>query len=319
MAATTLYYNNVGIIDRYGVGKHALDKEIDKLRMRFNKVVLQGASLVRKETPRGGVYTEATFGTNVELPRKNEDSDRLPMVTPIPGFKASVTVTNFRLALQVERSYTEDDLQGVVRKQMSGLLTSFRRLYEYAIADKYNNITSTAAGYVGADGVAMASASHPFERRETGTWSNIETGAALTLSTFSTARKNLRKRTEEFGYPLLLQPKLLLVSAENEQKARELKTSELNPENALNQPNVWKNDDWTWRVYDYLTTTTGWYMFGDMPQEQSGIVLAEAVAPNIADLEGRDLSTDIIWGQRGRCRFGLVCVDGKNFNYNAGA
>lgn len=315
----TLYYNQVGIIERYGVGKHAIDKTIDMMRLRLNKIVLQGQRFVRKETPRGGTYKEASYSSNLELPRVNNDSERLPFVTPIPGYPSSGTVVTYRLGLQIERAYMEDDLQGIVRKQASGLLTAGRRLYEYAIADKINNLTSTGAAYLGGDGVAMASATHPHERRETGTWSNLETGAALSLASFSTSRKNMRKRTEEFGYPLQLTPALLVGPADLEQKMRELKTAEKAPENALNQPNVWRNDDWDFMVYDYMTSTTAWFLTANVPQENAGIVLAEAVAPNVSDLEGIDKSTDIIGGQRFRCRFVIVNVDGKAIQYNAGA
>jgi len=313
----TLYYNNVGIIDRFGVGKHALDKEVDALRMRYNKNPLQGGRFVREETATGGVYTEASYGTNLELPRENEDSARLPFVTPIPGYKKSATIVNYRLALQVERSYTEDDLKSVIRKQMSGLINSPRLLIEYLIASWMNNLTS--GSYLGADGVALVSATHPHERRETGTWSNSETSAALTLTTFSTGRKNLRKRTDEFGYPSPLAPRLLYGPPELEQKMRELKTAEKAPENALNQPNVWRNDDWDWFVYDYLSSTTGWGLIANLPQEYMGLVIAYGVRPNIAPLTGRDLSTDIVWGQRLRMRVVVSGQDGRWVQYNAGA
>lgn len=315
----TLYYNQVGIIDRYGVGKHALDKAVDALRVRYNKLLLQGQRLVRRAQPRGGTYTESTFGTNIELPRQNEDSDRLPFVTPIPGYKGSVTVTNYRLAMQVERSYTEDDLKGVVRQEMSGLLNSGRRLIEYSIADHWNNLTSASSPYAGLDGVAIASASHPHYRSESGTWSNVETSAALTSTTWSTARKNLHKRTEEFGYPLALTPALLISCVENEQKMRELKIAEKVPENATNQPWVFAKDKWDYMVYDYQTSTTAWGLLADLPEEYRGWAYAETVAPNIASLEGADLSTDIIWGQRLRMRFGILAVDGIGLQYNAGA
>lgn len=313
----TLYYNQVGIIDRYGVGKHALDKEIDKLRVRYNKNPLQGSQFVRQENATGGVYTEATFGTSLELPRQNEDSERVPMATPIPGYKATGTVVNYRLGLQVEKSYVEDDLKGVVRKQCSGLLNSGRMLVEYQIAAYMNNLTSSS--YPGADALALVSASHPFERREQGTWSNLETGAALSLTTFSTARKNMRKRTNEFGYPNPLTVRLLQVGADGEQKARELKTAEKNPENALNQPNVWRNDNWDYFVYDFQTSTTAWNLFADVPEEFKGIVYVNRVQPNIAPLEGRDMSTDIVWGQRLRIRSVVVGVTGYFLQHNEGA
>lgn len=314
----TLYYNQVGIIERSGVGKDALDKTMDALRMRYNAQPLQGSMFVRKEMANGGTYKESTFGNSLPLMTINEDTDDLNYVTPIPGYKGSVTIVTRRLALRVERSYVEDDLKGVVRRQMSGLLGAGRLTYEYAIADKMNNLTSSASGYAGADGAAMASATHTHERAETGTWSNLETAAALSLTTLSTARANLRKRPNEFGYPNPLRMKLLVVPPDLEGKARELKVVGKDPETSTNRPNVWASDPWEVFVYDYMTDTNAWILFGDMPEEYKGIVLAERVAPTISSFDEPG-NPDIVYNQRIRARFALLNMDGKNIQYNAGA
>lgn len=314
----TLYYNQVGIIERSGLGKDALDKEIDALRERYNAQPLQGSMFVRRETPKGGVYSESTYGTSLELLRINEDTADLPYVTPIPGYKGTCTIVTRRLALRVEKSFVEDDQKGVVRRMQSGLLGASRMTYEYAIADKMNNLTSSSAGYAGADGAAMASASHPHERAETGTWSNYETAAALALTSFSTARTNLRKRPNEFGYPNPLKVKMLVVPPDLEGKARELKTAEKDPDTSTNRPNVWRNDPWDVFVYDYFTDTNGWFLFGDMPEEYKGIVLAERVAPQLESFDEPG-NPDVVYNQRVRCRFALLNMDGKNLQYNVGA
>jgi len=318
--ATILYYNQPGYIERQGVGKDALDKQIDKMRLRSNKTVLQGAKFYRVETPRGGVFKEAAYGNGVELPRKSEDSAPLPAVTSVPGYTATATIETYRSSIKVERAMVEDQLSPVVRKMMSGMIRSGRLTLEYAMADKWNNITSTSTGYVGPDGVALASASHPQERRETGTWSNIETGATLTHAAFTTARTNMRKRTDEFGYVMSVFPRALVVPPDLEGKAKEIKQSEKVPENALNAKNVWRSDPWEVFVYDYLTDTNAWTLWGDVPADAKPFIMAQKVAPSLAPLTGSDKSTDIIWGQRLRMRFATTAQsDGMRWvQYNAG-
>jgi len=319
MAAEVLTYVEPGYIERDGVAAGALDKEMDKFRLRSNKTVLQGSRFYRNVQARGGKYRESNYGNGLELPRKSEDGDILPASTPIPGFTENIDIVNYRSSIKASRTIVEDQLFPVVRKMMSGQLRSAKLALEYAMADRWNNLTSTAAGYVGADGVAVASATHPHERRETGTWSNIETGGALTQASFSTARKNMRRRTDEFGYVMSVFPRALVVSPDNERKAREIKTSELVPENSLNANNVWRKDPWEVFVYDYLTSTTEWSLWGDRDKEDCGFLMAMVGTPNIKSLEGADKSTDIIFGTRLRMRYATGVLTEKNLQFNAGA
>jgi hypothetical protein len=277
---------------------------------------MQGAQFYRTETPRGGVYTEASYGTMVQLPVVNQDSDDLPFVTPSSGFKKTFTVVNYRSAIQAERTTVEDELEPLVRKQMSGMLTSARLLLEYAMVNPLNNATSSS--YLGADGVALASASHPFERKQTGVWSNLETSSALTTANFSTARLNLRKRKNEWGDTMALSTKSIVVPPDLEEKALQIMASEKIAENDLNAKNVWMNK-YNVIVWDYLTDTNGWFLLGDMPALNKGLVYVEAVAPNVASTEGKDKSTDIIWGQRLRMRFTVGHTVCREIQYNAGA
>jgi len=317
MAAEVLLYSQPGYIDRNGVGADALDKEMDKLRARSNETILQGARFIRTATPRGGVYKEADYGTGLELPRKSEDTDQMPFVTPVPGFDVSISVVNFRLAIQVEQSMIEDQIHPVVKKMMSGLLRSGKLNIEYGIADKMNNLTSTDAAYVGADGVAVASSTHPFARRETGTWSNLESATALTTTNLFTAMKNLRNRTDEFGYKKVIMTRQLVGPVDLLKKMAEIKESKLIPENALNTANT--QTDWTWSVYDYLTDTNAWFLLGDRPADENGLIFVQKVAPNIKPLEGRDKATDIKWGTRLRMRVGFGVHIWDNLQYNQGA
>lgn len=316
MASALGLQSNPGYIDRHGCAQHALDKTVDALRAIYNKIPLQGAQFFRTESPKGGVYTEASYGTMVQLPTINQDSDDLPFVTPSSGFKKTFTVVNYRSAIQAERTTVEDELEPLVRKQMSGMLTSGRLLLEYSMANVLNNATSTS--YLGSDGVALASASHPYERKITGTWSNLETASALSTANFSTARLNLRKRANEWGDTMALPTKAIVVPPDLEEKALQIMASEKVAENALNNKNVWMNK-YSVIVWDYLTDTNAWFLLADMPDINKGLVYVEAVAPNVMSTEGKDKSTDIIWGQRLRMRFTVGHTVCREIQYNAGA
>lgn len=318
--AITLRYPEVGIFETSGIGKTAIDKTIDAMRIQYNSQPLQGAMFVRKETPRGGSYTEAEYSNLLVLPQVNEDSAKLPYAVAVPGYKATVSTVTYRLAVVAERKMMEDDLQGMLRKSMSGLFGMGRLAIEYAIADKMNNLTSSSSGYAGADGSAMAADAHQPPRQQGSTWDNLETAAALSLTTFSTGRTNMRKRTDAagFGYINPLTVARLVGAPDLEQTMRELKTAEKNPATSTNQPNVFRNDDWDWFVYDYQTDTNAWMLRANVPEEYLGMVYAESAAPNLAPLTFGD-NPDLLWGQRLRMRFAILNVSGFALQYNAGA
>lgn len=311
-----------GYIERHGVGAEALDKEMDKLVVRSNATVLQGAQFFRTAMAKAGSYKESDVGTSLELPPENEDSDNLPFATPIQGYSKSITIVNRRLAIQVERSFTEDELFSVARKLMGGLVRSGRLSIEYAMADILNNLVTDSSTYWGADGCPVAYASHPQTRRATGTWSNIGTAAALTTTTMFTAYTAMRKRTDEWGYKDPIRLSLLVVPPELEKKAAEIKGSTLVPETSINAKNVMPElADWGYTVYDYATDTNAWWLWGNKGNEEdyNGFIYVQRVAPSVGPVEGKDKATDIIWGQRLRMRVGFGTRIVKNMEYNEGA
>jgi len=318
MAAKILKFSQPGVIDRLGVAADALDKSIDALKERYNRTPLEGAQFFRTAVPRGGTYQEAAYGTVLPLPKENNDSDRLPFVSPVSGFKKTFTIKEYRAAVQIERALPEDEIFPVAKRMVSGLLESGRLLLEYQMADIFNNPTSTADAYVGADGVAMASASHPHERRQTGTWSNIESSGAFTAANFSTARTSMRRRKNEWDDPMPITPKTVLCCPDIETAVRTVLKSQQVAGGALNDINVWQNAvDVV--VLNFWTSTTQWALLGDIPKEYSGFLYIPQVTPSLAPTEGADRATDIIWGERLRMRHAVGYTVDKNIQVNTGA
>ena len=320
MAATILKQVSPGYIDRYGPASGAYDRTVDAYRMRYNKIPLQGARFFKTESYTGtDTWKIDTFGNLLRMPPENEDTDLIPKATPWRGFSKSFTIKEYRLGIEAPRSLTESALHlDKVRQMASGLMNSMRLKLEYSFAGVWNNISSTS--YTGADGMPLCDTAHPLPRRQDGTWSNeASAGTALTSSTWATARKNLRQSTTDWGYKMPIMVRGLVVSAENEQKARELKAATNVPENALNQPWVFGKDNWEVMVYDYLTSTTAWHLWGDIPQEFSGMHYIQAVAPSIAKMTGQDTGTDIVWANRGRMRFAVGFSVERNIYLNPGA
>jgi len=318
MAAITLRQGFAGVIDRFGVAKDSLDKSLDALKEMYNQTPLEHSDLFRTANPKGGTYKEATFSTVLPLPKINNDTDRLPFVGPWKGFNKEFTIVEYRNAVQIERALPEDQIFATAKRLVSGLMESGRLLLEYQMADIFNNPTSTGTAYVGADGVAFASASHPHERRQTGTWSNIETSAAFTQSAYSTARTNMRRRKNLWNDPMPIEPKVVFCVPEIETAVKTTLASEKVAGGALNDANIYRNSLEV-RVMNFWTSTTQWALKGNIPEEYSGLLYMPIGSANIAPTEGGDRSTDVIWGERLRMRHAVGYTIDKNWQVNTGA
>lgn len=317
MAAKTLFLSNPGYIDRLNTGANALDKALDELVMRSNEYPVQGGMFFRNVTPRAGIYKEAQFGNRYQLPVKSEDADPVPVANPVQGYAKSFTTTTYRLGAKAMKTLSEQELFPYVQRAMSGLLDSGKLLLEYSMANHINQAV-TASGYDGADGVPLASDSHPHERRQTGTWSNLESAAALTHAAFSTARTNMRKRTDEFGNRMTMRAKKLVVPADLEEQANIIVASELKSGTSLNDKNVLMGSVEV-VVYDYMTDTNAWFLIGDTKEDNKGLIFGNEVPASIAPMTGVDTGTDVKWAERLRMRFVTGLFICKEIQYNAGA
>lgn len=316
--AITLKQSYPGYIDRQGVGADALDKSIDALRMRFNKTPMQMAELFRVAKARANTYQESTFGDELDMPRQSSDASEIPFLTPTKGFKKSFTVVQYRSGVQVERAMTESELIPVARRMMGGLMKSARVQKEYAMADIWNNLTATGS-YLGADGVAIAATNHPYPDSLAGTWSNLDAVASdLTYDAYNTNRKALRKRKNAKGHVMGIMPSQLIVCIDKEKEARTVIGTELVPGSANNDMNVFQNSV-SIKVVDYLTSTTQWTLKGDVGSEYCGFLWIEDQPASIIPTTGKDRGTDVIWGERLRCRFAVGATVDNNIQHNTGA
>ena len=75
-----------------------------------------------------------------------------------------------------------DQYKIVAKAAAEKMAIAMNKTKESTAANIWNNMTSTGAAYVGADAVALVSASHPYDG---GTWSNRGTGASNTDVDFS--------------------------------------------------------------------------------------------------------------------------------------
>ena len=279
----TLHFVRPGIIERKGVGKDLLDKTFDSMVNRANAVPLQGADLFRGAKATRDTFKEGSVSNAVPQPVQNEDTDAIPYVTPAPGFPKTYSIVNYRSAISVTQTMVEDDQQSKISFMMSGLLDSAKRHMEAFMADVINN---GFASVLDSDGMYLFDTGHPNENRDTGTWDNLSTAAALDHAAYSALRLALRKRKNEQGEVMTLKPKRIWVSADNEETIKKILNSEKVDNNNQNGINPWYNEV-DIRVWDYMTSTTAYFLEAEYPMEGKGTVWVDRVAPYIKPIENK--------------------------------
>lgn len=314
-SALSINDSKVGFINRFGAGRDLIDKEIDDIVNRANDVPIQGAFLFRKVTPSTLVYTASTVGNEMPQPRKQESSADLPYATPPSGFQKSLETEIFRLAMSVDRTVEVADRFGKIAFLTSGLMDSMKRKYEYLMADA--GLNNAFATNIGADGMYLCDTDHPNEDTMTGTWDNLETAGVLTPGAFSTARVNMRKRTNSLGEIMPMKASTIVTGPDNEEVAWQINNSEYVADSSL-RGSSWNKGVIDVMIYDYLTSTTAWFLVDKSRLDSNGgLVIAEKEAPTIRD--NPSPKADIIHDSYIRANVAAAFWTCKEIQGNAGA
>jgi hypothetical protein len=213
------------------------------------------------------------------LPRKSEDTDAMPYDTSPTGFKKTISLQNYRLAVRVTDTMIRADRFDRIVQQAGGLMKSAERKLEYQRAGIFN---SAFTGTSGADVKPLIGDDHPQEDPTAGTWDNEGTSGALTGATLQALRLLARKMTNEKGYPDPVMPVTLLVPPELEQKALELTGATLRAEDALNAPTVLISNLKV-VVSPFLSSATAFYLIGDRTGMDKGLHEMYLMRPSMDD------------------------------------
>ena len=311
MAATALTYVQTGPMIRETYAD-LYDKSMDTYLKRSDRIPSQLSSYFVSEDATTLQHKLTTWSDVLRIPHQNEDTDPLNYDQPAPGYDETLNLLTYRNAIKITRTLVDIDRSGKIGRMQGGLLASGKRLYEFAMADIINNgVTDTAS-----DGTTVFANDHAHEDPSGGTFSNLDTAAALTTTSFNTGRANQRKRENEKGYVAPIMTKELWVPPDLEQKARQISGSDLIPEDALNAINPWKGV--IAKVMDNFTDTNGWGLWGDLPQDEWGLHIAILSPLNVMRLSFPD-NPDVIRGWRIRTQFAAKASVPKNVTWNVGA
>lgn len=216
-----------------------------------------------------------------------------------PGYKTTLTAQEFSVDFPVERSLIEDNLYGDVLDPVKALGDSAMLKRETDGASVFNNATS--ASFLGADGVALLSNSHPNSPSASGTQDNL--GAlSLTAANLETVRLAMMAFKDDRNNLAGIIPDLLIVPPALENTAKELVMTPLQVDSANNNinPQFGRFQYVTWH---YLTDTNRWYVVDSIKMKQS-LYWFNRIPTTIALEPSKVTSTRAVYNARMRYSYG---------------
>ena len=182
------------------------------------------------------------------------------------GYKTTLTHEEFVQGFKIERRLVEDDQYGLFVDRPKELGMSAMRTRETHGASVFNNAFS--GSYLGGDGVALCSDSHPQSPSNAAVQNNSGT-LACSYANAMTTRRLMREWKDDRGNLLPISPDLLLVPPELEETTLEAVQTVNVPNTTDYRKNLLAGFIRQIVVWDYLTDANAWFLIDSMRMKQA--------------------------------------------------
>lgn len=191
------------------------------------------------------------------LPSKAEGT-QFSMDELIVGGTKAYTASPYGLAVEITWEAWRDELYGVMREMVACLARASRNRQEVDAWSVINNAFSTSyTGFTASE--SLCSTSHTGLDGETrANRPNPDIG--LSITGIQNAITRFEDMTDERNLPRLMAPTMALIASANKFVAREILGSGGKPYTADNEINALIDEDLSYMVCHYITTSTYWYL-----------------------------------------------------------
>ena len=307
-----IFQGNTGVIDNKTYA-HLYNKTFDEVVKVAESTTREGRQFVATRDTNLDTHTEAEVFSSLSLPLKNEDTDRIPLLTPVEGYSKTFTNVQYRAGILVSARAVRAQKHNLISQMITGLPNTAIRKEEYAIASLFNTGFTTATT---GDGQYIFDTDHTFEDPEAGTWDNDPTGASFTTDSLFVAWKHFQNWTNEKGFidPQPLSEIVYPVALYED--VMKVMNSEKYPQNSLNAKNPFEGVAKT-TLYHYLTSTTAWFAIGKNAEMDRGLLCVWQERPNYQPISD-SMNPDIILGRRLKMIFSVGAMHSRNLLGNDG-
>lgn len=172
-------------------------------------------------------------------------------------FKTTLTHKEWVKGFKVERKLVEDDQYNTINARPAQLAMAYERTKEKHAASVFNNAFSSA--YVGGDGVALCSASHPYSPTNPGAQGNMGT-SPLSYDAVIDTRKEMRAYEDDRGELMPVMPDLIVHPPELEDTANKIVNTANKPSTNEFEDNFVRRTNMRALSWDYLTDSNNWFL-----------------------------------------------------------
>lgn len=195
---------------------------------------------------------------------------------PIQGLIKTYTHVPYALGFRVTHELYKDDLYNVIKRMPQALSRSAHQTMEVQHWNVFNNAFNAAV--TGLDGQPLCSTAHPNVSGAGGPYSNaLSTAADLSITSLQAAIELMENTTDDRDLNLMIRGKLLVIPVHLKWIARELLQSEYKPGTADNEINSLKDEDLSFMVSHYLSSTSAWFLLADKAEHYLRSWMREAL------------------------------------------
>lgn len=182
------------------------------------------------------------------------------------GYKTTYQHVEYVVEFQMKRALADDSKLAADIGERSGDSAAQKRQIDKASV--FNNAMSSS--FLGADGVALCSDSHPWSPQKPGATQDNKFALPLTAANVSTIRTAMLKFTDDVGNPMGVRPDTILVPPDLADTAYAEIRSAQDPANANNTANPQSQDGrWNIVVWNYLTDTNRFFVIDSRLMKKS--------------------------------------------------
>lgn len=176
----------------------------------------------------------------------------------IMGGTKTYTASPFGLAVEITWEAWRDELYGVMREMVACLSRAGRNRQEVSAWSVFNNaFSSSYVGFTAAE--ALCATTHTaLDGNTQANRPNPDIGFSITG--IQNAITRFENMTDERDLPRLMAPVMAVLAPENKFTAREILGSAGKPYTSDNEINALIEEDLSWMVCHYFTTTAYWFM-----------------------------------------------------------
>jgi len=189
----------------------------------------------------------------------------VPTVDMSAGYQKTFTHTTYLVELPIQQELIEDNQYTGIIDAAGALGDSAMLKREVDRASVFNNGFSSA--FLGADGVALFSDSHPNGPETSGVQDN-NFALALTRDNVRTIREAMQAFKDDKGNLIAVTPDTLIVPPGLEDDALIIAQSILDPTSGNNAINA-QRGRWKVEVDHYLTDSNAWFMVDSIKRKQN--------------------------------------------------